>query len=91
LDIPLNKRDADAPRLIGRLNDSLTELLAGPEWRETEAARLRFRKKRNCAVKVEITAQPKKRPIVGTTQSPEELHIDLKSNASWNDKNWQNL
>lgn len=65
-----------------RLNDSLTELLAGPGWREKEGPRPRIRRKKGLApVKVKITAQPKKRPILDTTLSPEELRINSETDS----------
>ena len=71
---------ADYRKIWGRLNDSLTELLAGPGWREKEAARPRLRRKKGTApARVELTAKPKKRPIIDTTFSPEELHIESET------------
>jgi hypothetical protein len=68
---------ADYRAIWRRLNDLLTELLAGPGWREKEPERPRVQRKKGTApVKVEITAQPKKRPILDITLSPEALHID---------------
>jgi hypothetical protein len=65
-----------------RLNDSLTELLAGPGWREKESPRPRIRRKKGTApVKVEITAQPKKQPILDTTPSREELRIESETDS----------
>jgi hypothetical protein len=65
-----------------RLNDSLTELLAGPGWREKEGPRPRIRRTKGTApVKIEITAQPRKRPILDITLSPEELHIEFETES----------
>ncbi len=52
---------ADYKRIWGRLNDSLTELLAGPGWRERKSPRPRvLRKEGSRPVEVEITAAPTK-------------------------------
>jgi hypothetical protein len=68
---------ADYREIWRRLNDSLTELLAGPGWREKEAARPRLRRKKGTApARVELTAKPKKQPILDTTVSAEALHIE---------------
>ena len=68
---------ADYRAIWRRLNDLLTELLAGPGWREKEGLRPKIRRKKGTqAVEVKITAQPQKRPILDTTLSPEDLHID---------------
>jgi hypothetical protein len=71
---------ADYRAIWRQLNDLLTELLAGPGWREKEAARPRFRRKKGTArARVELTAKPKKRPIVDTTLSAEALHIESET------------
>lgn len=71
---------ADYRKIWRQLNDLLTELLAGPRWREKEGARPRMRRKKGTApVEITITAQPKKRPILDTTLSAEELHIESET------------
>src|SRR5262249_31796702 len=70
----------------GRLNDSLTELLAGPGWREKESPRPKVRSKKGSPpTKVDITAEPRKQPrsgdstnIADEARSLEELFVDAK-------------
>jgi hypothetical protein len=73
---------ADYRKIWRQLNDLLTELLAGPGWREKEGPRPRIRRKKGTApVEITITAQPKKRPILDTTLSAEELHIEAETDS----------
>jgi hypothetical protein len=70
-----------------RLNDSLTELLAGPGWREKQGPRQKIRREKGKKpVKVEITAQPEEQPtfvdsaaVADTNMSPEKLYLDSET------------
>jgi len=71
---------ADYRAIWRRINDSLTELLTGPGWREKEAARPRVRRKKGTArVQVKPSAKPKKRPILDITVSAEDLQIESET------------